>query len=191
MYTFYDTFIDLYVTLCITTILIMHIKKVKNVNVVTNIGLFIAIGATNVLRTTVLMISNLISAVLILIQESQVVIMITWPIINFLFILLVGYDTDIARLLRKIHCSSSNQRHDTSRSELAPSPGCGHEYNSDKISSLQSEQNSSNPNNDSTYQLQRTLSPHALHSPPTTDEERGPWHLSWENPTVKPCDVWK
>jgi hypothetical protein len=167
----------------------MHIKKVKNVNVVTNISLFMAVGATNVLRTTVLMISNLISAVLILIQETQVVIMITWPIINFLFILLVGYDTDIARLLRKIHRSSRNQRQDSSQTELAPSPGSGHEYNCDKISSLQSEQNSSNLNNDSAYQLQPTLSPHALHSPPITDEERGSWHVPWENSTVKPCEV--
>jgi len=169
----------------------MHIKKVKNVNVVTNISLFMAVGATNVLRTTVLMISNLVSAVLILIQEDQVVIMITWPIINFLFILLVGYDTDIARLLRKLHRSSSNQRQDSSQTELAPNPGSGHEYNCDKISSLQSEQNSSNLNNDSAYQLQPTVFRRALHSPPITDEERVSWQLPWENSTIKPCEVWK
>jgi hypothetical protein len=186
VYTFYDTLTDLYVTICITTILIQHIRKVKNVNVAANINLFMAVGATNVMRTTVLMISNLVSAALILIQERQVVIMITWPIINLLFILLVGHDNDIARLLRKLH-RATTRRGNSSRTILTPDPDC-HEYNIDKIPSTHSAHHSSNSNHNSTYQLQATnITP--IHTPSMFDEERGPWRPPWEEPSFTPSQV--
>ncbi|KAI9288455.1 hypothetical protein BC943DRAFT_156483 [Umbelopsis sp. AD052] len=172
VYTFYDTFTDLYVTLCITTILIMHVRKVKNVHIATNLNLFIAIGATNILRTIVLMISNLASAVLILTEERQSVIMIAWPVINLLFILLVGYDTDIARLIRRAQGSQSSHPHSSSRTGLAPhADGC-EDYSSDKIHSNQSLPVISPHSADNIYQLQPTTHA-ALSHTPQVDPETG------------------
>jgi hypothetical protein len=159
VYTFYDTCTDLYVTLCITTVLIMHVQKVKHVNISANINLFIAIGATNILRTIVLMISNLVSAILILKKVPQVVIMIAWPIINLLFILLVGYDTDIARLIRKAQHTRSHTYSSTSCTGLTPDPKA--EYSLDKIPSSQLLQISSQQRSESIYQLQPTHTPHS------------------------------
>ncbi|KAI8582960.1 hypothetical protein K450DRAFT_225645 [Umbelopsis ramanniana AG] len=155
VYTFYDTFTDFYVTLCITTILIMHVRKVKNVHMATNINLFIAIGATNILRTIVLMISNLASAVLILTEERQAVIMIAWPVINLLFILLVGYDTDIARLIRKAQRPRSHHNN-SSRTGLTPHPDGCENYSSDKMHSNQSLPVVSPHPTENIYQLQPT-----------------------------------
>jgi hypothetical protein len=191
VYTFYDTFTDLYVTLCITTVLLMHLRKVKHVHIATNINLFLAIGATNILRTIVLMVSNLVSAVLILTEERQAVIMIAWPVINLLFILLVGYDTDIARLIRRAQPPRSHDHNSSSRTGLTPNcDGCGN-YSSDKIHSNQSLPVSSQQAADNMYQLQPTI-----HTPlsrtPTGDLElaqSSPPHTICENEMFKDLPV--
>lgn len=135
----------------------MHVRKVKHVHITTNINLFLAVGATNILRTIVLMISNLVSAVLILTEERQAVIMIAWPIINLLFILLVGYDTDIARLLRRTQPSRTQDHDSSSRTGLTPNcDGCGN-YSSDKIHSNQSLPASTQQVSDNIYQLEPTV----------------------------------
>jgi hypothetical protein len=147
-------------------------RKVKHVHISANINLFMAIGATNILRTIVLMISNLISAVLILTEERQSVIMITWPIINLLFILLVGHDTDIARLIRKSQGLRSHPHNSSSRTGLTPHlDGC-EDYSSDKMHSSQSLPVSSPHPNDNIYQLQPTTH-NPLSRKPIEDPETG------------------
>jgi hypothetical protein len=174
---------DLYVTLCISIVLIKHIRRVKHANLSANINLFLAIGATNCLRTIILMMSNIASAALILSKVNQVVIMITWPIINLLFVLLVGYDTDIARVLRILHQAGSSSRQNSSGSGLSQDLAqCnGQNYSSDKCSNVSSQSaNRSSQQNDSTYQLQPTHIS-SDHSPNTLiEEERGQWPSEWE-----------
>lgn len=179
VYTLYDTLTDLYVTLAITVILMIHIKKVKHADISTNVSLFMAIGVTNVLRTIILMICNLVSASLIIAKERQVVIMIAWPIINLLFILLVGHDTDIARAIRKMHQNFPHQS--GSSASLSPSNGAtDQEYNSDKHSNNSSSVHNSTAPNDSLFQLQPTSTTHTSgsHSPTTVaEDERVRWRL--------------
>ncbi|KAG2179866.1 hypothetical protein INT43_003652, partial [Umbelopsis isabellina] len=168
VYTLYDTLTDLYVTMAIIVILVIHIKKIKHADISTNISLFMAIGVTNVLRTVILMVCNLVSASLIISKERQVVIMIAWPIINLLFILLVGHDTDIAKAIRKMH--QNFPRSSGSSASLSPSNGAtDQEYNSDKHSNNSSSVHNSTAPNDILFQLQpTTTTTHTSHTSHTS-----------------------
>jgi hypothetical protein len=157
---------------------VIHVQKVKHADITTNVSLFLAIGVTNVLRTIILMVCNLVSAILIISKERQVVIMIAWPIINLLFILLVGHDTDIARAIRKMHQNYPHRSN--SSASLSPTNGSNvQEYSSDKYSNNSTPVHNPSAHTDSLFQLQPTSTTthtSTSHSPATlTDDERVRW----------------
>ncbi|KAI9024388.1 hypothetical protein CLU79DRAFT_700332 [Phycomyces nitens] len=100
LYTFLDTTIDLYTTLMISTILITHIRRIHSIHAPANSSIYFAVLFHNVGRTFLLTIANLISAIFILSQINTDLIICLWTTTNFLFILLVGFDTDITRSIR-------------------------------------------------------------------------------------------
>ncbi|ORX47220.1 hypothetical protein DM01DRAFT_249496, partial [Hesseltinella vesiculosa] len=102
VYTFMDLLIDLYVTATVTYILISHIKQLERAHVPVDTRLYIAIVSQNAIRTTLLSIVNLMSAVFLLLKLDTDAIMLIWPVINVFVILLIGYDSDICRTIRHL-----------------------------------------------------------------------------------------
>jgi len=104
IYTIYDAVTDLYVTLAILTILIKHINNVKSVDdPITNVGLYFAIGVTNVIRTICLMASNILSAAMIISHTPIITTETAWAVTNILFVMLIGHDRDIAAVIRNMY----------------------------------------------------------------------------------------
>lgn len=66
MYTLFDTLIDLYVTIVIAYILVKHILRLRRTRTEGKVSVYISIIAQNVVRTIILTLSNLTSAVLII-----------------------------------------------------------------------------------------------------------------------------
>ncbi|CEG67429.1 hypothetical protein RMATCC62417_03862 [Rhizopus microsporus] len=106
VYTLYDTVIDVYVTMMISIILISHIRSLAFDDMRINIILYTSVIYHNVIRTVALTIVNLLSAIFIITKNSNEAIMLVWPIINIVFVCLVGYDSDVTKAIRKIR-----QRH--------------------------------------------------------------------------------
>ncbi|CAO0796053.1 unnamed protein product [Mucor circinelloides] len=102
VYTLYDTLIDLYVTIMISAILISHIRSLVSDRMRVNKLLYTSVIYHNVIRTICLTIVNLISAIFIIMKNQVDVIMLLWPIINICFVILVGYDSDVTKAIRKL-----------------------------------------------------------------------------------------
>ncbi|KAF7721611.1 hypothetical protein EC973_004358 [Apophysomyces ossiformis] len=102
VYTLYDTVIDLYVTIMITYILVKHIRRLHTAQMRPNTTLYFAVVCSNVVRTLALTVVNFISAIFIIMEHDSEIIMLLWPVINFFFITLVGYDADVTKALRRI-----------------------------------------------------------------------------------------
>lgn len=84
MYTLYDTLIDLYVTIMISVILISHIRALLSDRMKVNTVLYTSVICQNVLRTVVLTIVNLISAICIITVMSQYLFILYFCILNLL-----------------------------------------------------------------------------------------------------------
>ncbi|CDS02841.1 hypothetical protein LRAMOSA00244 [Lichtheimia ramosa] len=103
VYTVYDTLVDLYVTIAIGITLYRHVKRVRNSIDDEQTSLpYHAIIMQNVIRTTVLFLSNLATVILMLKSANQAVLIIYWPVTNILFILLIGYDSDLVQVVRSM-----------------------------------------------------------------------------------------
>ncbi|KAG0173859.1 hypothetical protein DFQ30_006832 [Apophysomyces sp. BC1015] len=102
VYTLYDTAIDLYVTIMITYILVKHIHRLQTAQMRANTTLYFAVVCSNVIRTVALTVVNFISAIFIIMEHDGDIIMLLWPIINFFFIVLVGYDADVTKSIKKL-----------------------------------------------------------------------------------------
>ncbi|KAI8062108.1 hypothetical protein BC940DRAFT_309551 [Gongronella butleri] len=105
IYTFADLLIDLYVTIMVTYILVSHIRQLEKAHVPVDTRLYIGIVSQNVIRTVSLSIVNLMSVVFLLLKLSSDAIMLIWPIINIFVVLLIGYDSDVAKTI--IHLQES------------------------------------------------------------------------------------
>ncbi len=66
VYTLFDTCIDLYVTIMISAILISHIRSLVSDRMKINKNLYISVIYHNVIRTVLLTVVNLISAIFII-----------------------------------------------------------------------------------------------------------------------------
>ncbi|KAI7879032.1 hypothetical protein K492DRAFT_116750, partial [Lichtheimia hyalospora FSU 10163] len=103
VYTVYDTLADLYVTVAIGVTLFRHVKRIRStLDDEQSSGSYHAIIMQNIIRTTVLFLSNLATVVFMLKSANQIVLIIYWPITNMLFILLIGYDSDLVQVVRNI-----------------------------------------------------------------------------------------
>ncbi|KAG2195528.1 hypothetical protein INT46_006185 [Mucor plumbeus] len=102
VYTLYDTLIDIYVTVMISAILISHIRSLVSDRMKVNKLLYTSVIYHNVIRSVCLTIVNLISAIFIIMKNHVDTIMLLWPIINICFIILVGYDSDVTKAIRKL-----------------------------------------------------------------------------------------
>ncbi|KAI9281044.1 hypothetical protein BY458DRAFT_430018 [Sporodiniella umbellata] len=102
VYTIYDTFIDLYVTVVISVVLISHIRSLDLGSIRVNISLYTSVVYNNIIRTVLLTIVNTISAVFIITRNKNEYIMLVWPIINIIFIVLLGYDSDVTKAIRQL-----------------------------------------------------------------------------------------
>ncbi|KAL0085734.1 hypothetical protein J3Q64DRAFT_1740569 [Phycomyces blakesleeanus] len=100
LYTFLDTAIDLYATLMISFILITHIRRIHSLHTPASSSIYFAVLYHNVGRTFLLTVANLISAIFILSQIDTDLIIFIWTATNFLFVLLIGFDTDVTRSIR-------------------------------------------------------------------------------------------
>ncbi|KAI8984698.1 hypothetical protein BDF20DRAFT_861274 [Mycotypha africana] len=106
VYTLYDTVVDFYVTLMISIVLISHIRSIISTRMKVNTLLYTSVIYNNVLRTLCITIVNLMSTLLIIMENKMIKIMLLWPIINILIVCLVGYDSDVTKAIQKIR-----QRH--------------------------------------------------------------------------------
>ncbi|CAO3654371.1 unnamed protein product [Mucor hiemalis] len=102
VYTLFDTVLDLYVTFMISGILIHHIRSLVSDRMKVNQNLYTSVILHNVMRTVLLTIVNLISTIFIVMKHKTDVIMLLWPIINIAFVILVGYDSDVTKAIRKL-----------------------------------------------------------------------------------------
>ncbi|KAG0188120.1 hypothetical protein DFQ28_005349 [Apophysomyces sp. BC1034] len=103
VYTLTDTFIDFYVTVTITVVLVNHIRHLQNAEMSGgNTSLYFAVVLHNVMRTFVLTIINLAAAIYIVTNNQANVVMLMWPIGTLCFIILIGYDTDLTETIRKL-----------------------------------------------------------------------------------------
>ncbi|EIE77800.1 hypothetical protein RO3G_02504 [Rhizopus delemar RA 99-880] len=102
VYTLYDTLIDLYVTFVISLILLSHIRSLALDDMRINIILYTSVIYHNVIRSVLLTIVNLISAIFMITRYTNDYIMLVWPIINIVFVVLVGYDSDVTKAIRKL-----------------------------------------------------------------------------------------
>ncbi|KAI8150294.1 hypothetical protein BJV82DRAFT_586653 [Fennellomyces sp. T-0311] len=131
VYTFYDTVLDIYVTIMIAFFLSRHIHRLRTARTQGNIPSYIGIVMQNVFRTIILSIANFISAIFILRGTRHHGIMIVWPIVNMLFVLLIGYDADLAQCMRHLHVSLHKSEHPPPCTQRPPTtslecPYCGH-----------------------------------------------------------------
>ncbi|KAI9264053.1 hypothetical protein BDA99DRAFT_508253 [Phascolomyces articulosus] len=125
VYTFYDTAIDLYVTLMIAFFLSKHIYRLHRTGTQGNISTYIGIVVQNIIRTTILTVVNLISAVFIIQKITSYGIVVLWPVVNVLFVLLIGYDADLAQAMRHLHYSVFNERLPCTNASPTVHPGGG------------------------------------------------------------------
>ncbi|KAI8342148.1 hypothetical protein BC941DRAFT_345792 [Chlamydoabsidia padenii] len=102
VYTFLDLFIDMYVSVMITYILVTHIRRLENARLPVNISVYLAVVSHNVIRTIMLTVVNLISGVFLINKMSNDSIMLVWPIINLFVVLLIGYDSDLTKTIIKL-----------------------------------------------------------------------------------------
>lgn len=110
-YTIVDCFIDLYVSVVITLVLSKHIRNLKAMGVKGNSSLYISVVATNVFRTLTLLILNLWCTVYFFVSnDSVVMVLIIWPINNLLFIVLIGYDTNITKSVSNLQAFLNRAR---------------------------------------------------------------------------------
>ncbi|KAG2219735.1 hypothetical protein INT45_007774 [Circinella minor] len=121
--SFANTAIDLYVTIMIGFFLSKHIRRLRATRTQGNVSSYIGILIQNIIRTTILTIVNLISAIFILEKTTIRGIMVIWPIVNLLFVVLIGYDADLAQAVRRLHsciCNCSLPQHSspTQRTQL-------------------------------------------------------------------------
>ncbi|CAO3590038.1 unnamed protein product [Absidia cylindrospora] len=98
-YTFLDLFIDMYVTVMITYVLVTHIRRLEIAHLPVNISVYIAVVTHNVIRTMMLTVVNLISGIFLIMEMSSELIMLIWPIINLFVVLLIGYDSDVTKTI--------------------------------------------------------------------------------------------
>lgn len=102
VYTIYDTVVDIYVTIIITTILVSHIRSLTSGHLRISITLYTSVIYNNVIRTVLLTILNIILAAFIFTSNGNKYTMIVWPITNMGFVLLIGYDSDITKTIQKL-----------------------------------------------------------------------------------------
>ncbi|CAO3647260.1 unnamed protein product [Cunninghamella echinulata] len=125
IYTLIDTFIDIYVTISICFILIRHMNKLNKEGIITaNVQRYVAIVVYNGARTFILTIGNLLSAVAIgsrLSNEFVIpVLYILWPLTNFFFVALIGYDADLTVVLRDMGVVIKDQMDNVGDGNLLP-----------------------------------------------------------------------
>ncbi|KAK4515017.1 40S ribosomal protein [Mucor velutinosus] len=102
-YTLFDTAVDFYVSIMITSILVTHIRRMYADQIGGNVNLYKSVVISNTIRTIILSIVNLICTVYYLIaNDNPIMVFIVWPIGNMSLIVLVGYDSDITRSIN--HC---------------------------------------------------------------------------------------
>ncbi|SAM01647.1 hypothetical protein [Absidia glauca] len=102
VYTFLDLFIDMYVSVMITYILVSHIRRLENAHLPVNVTVYIAVVSHNVIRTVMLTVVNVISGIFLINKMSNDSIMLVWPIINLFVVLLIGYDSDLTKTIVKL-----------------------------------------------------------------------------------------
>ncbi|KAI8973209.1 hypothetical protein BDF20DRAFT_945460 [Mycotypha africana] len=100
VYTLYDTFIDLYVSIMIIIIIINHIRSLKSDSLRGNTILYTSVIYYNAIRTVCLTIANFLSAFFVIMDAKLV--MLLWPIINIVFVVLIGYDADVMKTIQKL-----------------------------------------------------------------------------------------
>ncbi|CAO3688216.1 unnamed protein product [Rhizopus microsporus] len=122
VYTLYDTVIDVYVTMMISIILISHIRSLAFDDMRINIILYTSVIYNNVIRTVALTIVNLLSAIFIITKNSNEAIMLVWPIINVVFVCLVGYDSDVTKAIRKLRQRHWRQANSSANIDLGSVP---------------------------------------------------------------------
>ncbi|KAI9484639.1 hypothetical protein BDB00DRAFT_854182 [Zychaea mexicana] len=139
VYTFFDTAIDLYVTIMIAYFLARHIHQLRAAQTQGNIPSYVGIVVQNILRTLILTVVNLASAVFILRGNSPYGIMVIWPIVNTLFVLLIGYDVDLAQAMRRLHFTVYAHRLPPPQTPAMTYPQGGNNHNVDPFTAISSQ----------------------------------------------------
>ncbi|KAI8067794.1 hypothetical protein BC940DRAFT_300490 [Gongronella butleri] len=129
VYTTIDTFVDLYVTVCICVILVRHMKRlnIDGMATRTNIRTYFAVTFVNSFRTAILTVVNLLAAIAMGSRDQFVpLVHVLWPLTNYIFILLVGYDADLTKAVRelpgKTKAGLRQQRENSSTPHHTPTP---------------------------------------------------------------------
>ncbi|KAI8380839.1 hypothetical protein BD560DRAFT_387289 [Blakeslea trispora] len=108
VYTFYDTILDIYVTISISGILIAHIRSLKADRMKVNKLLYTSVIYHNVFRSVGITITSLISSIFIIMKNREETVMLIWPIVDTFFVILVGYDSDLTKAIRKLRTRRRN-----------------------------------------------------------------------------------
>ncbi|KAI8061835.1 uncharacterized protein B0P05DRAFT_556843 [Gilbertella persicaria] len=124
VYTLYDTVLDIYVTISISGILINHIRTLKADRMRVNKLLYTSVIYHNIFRSVGITITSLISTIFIIMKNQEEIIMLIWPIIDTFLVILVGYDSDLTRAIRKLQSrrwrSASNMTSTVDLNALPP-----------------------------------------------------------------------
>ncbi|KAI8368418.1 hypothetical protein EDC96DRAFT_441596 [Choanephora cucurbitarum] len=108
VYTFYDTILDIYVTVSISGILIAHIRSLKADRMKVNKLLYTSVIYHNVFRSVGITITSLVSSFFLIMKNREEIIMLIWPIVDTFFVILVGYDSDLTKAIRKLRTRRRN-----------------------------------------------------------------------------------
>ncbi|KAI8887319.1 hypothetical protein K501DRAFT_175735 [Backusella circina FSU 941] len=111
-YTFIDLITDVYVSATVSWVLLHHIKKLHLANIRGNVSLYISVLVSNVFRTVILTVINIISTTYFFTSNANTAAFIfLWPVSNILYIILIGYDTKIADTVRYLQQLFRRQSH--------------------------------------------------------------------------------
>ncbi|KAI8374251.1 uncharacterized protein BYT42DRAFT_575712 [Radiomyces spectabilis] len=102
LYTIVDMLIDMYVTFMIIFILVRHIRLLMAADVPSSISLYFAVIYNNSIRTFLLTIVSLFSAVFLLLRDPDDAVKLIWAVINLFFVILIGYDADVTKGIRRL-----------------------------------------------------------------------------------------
>ncbi|GAA5796693.1 hypothetical protein HPULCUR_002068 [Helicostylum pulchrum] len=100
------------------------VTDIRSLGISGNVTLYASIVVTNVIRTTVLSIVNIITAIYLLVNVySPITLYILWPVTSICLLVLIGYDTNITNAMRRIKSNSeqsqnNDQKHHTARNSL-------------------------------------------------------------------------
>ncbi|ORX46107.1 hypothetical protein DM01DRAFT_1349168 [Hesseltinella vesiculosa] len=114
-YTSVDTLVDLIVAVSISVILVRHMMRLNEEGMATktNIRSYVAVTVYNGFRTGILTVVNLLAAIVIATNDQSLpLVRVLWPLTNYIFLLLVGYDTDLTKALRDLPKPTSFRRRD-------------------------------------------------------------------------------